>query len=65
MQVIKEVWLLKNSSSGEYMCAQNTTALKLYTSETAATNNANYYLTTSGNSEAYHLPVKAYIVVED
>jgi hypothetical protein len=66
MQVVKEVWLLKNTDlPQDFMCAQNTATPKLYVSENSAISSANYHAHnyTDINKVCYK-PVKAYIVIE-
>jgi hypothetical protein len=64
MQVIKEVWILKHMSLGEYKYAQNTDTPKLYVSEASATSSAKYHAQSENDGFVYFTPVKAYIVIE-
>ena len=61
MQVIKEVWLLKNLEFSGYMCAQNTQTPKLFVSEKSAATSA---LANCNNNVLTTKPVKAFIVIE-
>jgi len=65
MQVIKEGWVLGHQAMlGEFMCSQNTSTPKLYTSEKSATSSAIYHAQHSNDGYVVYKPVKAFIVIE-
>jgi len=65
MQVIKEVWVLRHHTHNTYKCAQNTATPRLFASEATAVSSAAYDVRHSNGILEAHLPVRAYIVIDD
>lgn len=65
MEVVKEVWLLREYKASTFMLGQNTTVPKLFVSKKHAFTSANIHACRYNNGDLAYRPVKAYLVIEE